>query len=88
MTTIESAREYVAERVNPAVESVKGNVRDARRAMTHGQHAVEDFAASTALQVRRRPLAAVALAALSGVLTGCMFGFVLGYRLRPRPGRD
>jgi hypothetical protein len=76
-TTIETVRETVAERLSPAFEE---SVRDARRAITQGQYAVEDFAAGAALQVRRHPLASVLLAGVAGGLAGWMCGFVFGWR--------
>ena len=75
--TIETVRETVAERLSPAFEE---SVRDARRAITKGHYAVEDFAAGTALQVRRHPLASVLLAGVAGGLSGWMCGFVFGWR--------
>lgn len=85
-TTIESAKEAVAERLSPALESfednVRENVREARRAITHGRHAAEDLAAGTALEVRRRPLMSVAVVGAAGAFAGCMFGFALGWQAR------
>jgi hypothetical protein len=85
--TIETVRETVAERLSPAFEE---SVRDARRAITQGQYAVEDFAAGTALQVRRHPLASVLLAGVAGGLSGWMCGFVFGWRTfrRTHTARD
>ena len=85
--TIETVREAVAERLSPAFEE---SVRDARRAITQGQYAVEDFAAATALQVGRHPLASVLLAGVAGGLSGWMCGFVFGWRTfrRTHTARD
>lgn len=63
-----------------AREAIKENARQARRAFVQGQHAAEDFIAGTALQVRRHPLSAAALAAGAGALVGCFIGFALGWR--------
>ena len=79
--TIETARETVAERLSPVLDNFEENVRDARRVITQGQYALEDFAAGTALQVRRYPLTAVALAGASGALAGWLCGFVVGWRV-------
>jgi len=79
-TTMKVVRDAVADRLNPAMEVVEGNMRHARRALTHRQQAVEDFAASTALQIRRHPLAAVALVGAAGAVIGWMGGFILGWQ--------
>ena len=81
-TTIETAKQAVKDYVDPVVASVQETMRDARGAVRRGRYAVEDFAGDTALQVRRQPLAAVALAAAAGTLVGCVLGFTLGRRRR------
>jgi hypothetical protein len=75
--TLESMQDAVAERFGPALEE---SVRDARRAVTRGQYALEDLAAGTALQVRRHPLTGVLLAGMAGGVAGWMCGFVFGWR--------
>jgi len=87
-TILETVRDAVGERVNPAVDALDTHVRDARRAITQGQHAVEDCAAGAALQVRRRPLTAIALAGMSGALAGMAFGLIVGWQVRRRWARD
>lgn len=76
-----AATEAVREQVSPALEALEKNVRQARRAVVEGKHAAEDFVATTALQIRRQPLTAVALAAGAGAAVGCLIGFVFGWRL-------
>jgi ElaB/YqjD/DUF883 family membrane-anchored ribosome-binding protein len=86
--TIDSAKEAIAERVNPALESfeerLEEKARGARRAITHGRYAAEDIAAEATLQVRRRPLTSVILAAAAGTVAGCLVGFVLGWQAHHR----
>lgn len=78
MTGTAAAREAIKERLSPALDTLDENIRQARRAIVDGRHAAEDFAAGAALQVRRHPLSALALAAGAGALAGCLFGFALG----------
>jgi ElaB/YqjD/DUF883 family membrane-anchored ribosome-binding protein len=40
--------------------------------------------AGTTLEVRRRPLTAVGLAATAGIVTGCAFGFAAAWFWRRR----
>ncbi|MEO8482476.1 MAG: hypothetical protein ABI634_09725 [Acidobacteriota bacterium] len=87
-TIVESAREAVRERFEPALDCVQEQMRDARRAAVRGQHAVEDFAAGTALQIRRRPLTSMALATAAGAIAGCVVGFVLVNRAHYRRYRE
>ena len=83
-TTVETAREAITERLNPALESIEEDVRQARRSIVAGRHAAEDFVAEGALQVRRHPLSAIAVAGAAGALVGCMLGFALGWQARRR----
>lgn len=87
-TIVETAREAVRERLEPALESFQQQARDARRAAVRGQHAVEDFAADAALKIRRRPLTSVALATVVGTIAGCVFGVVLANRAHHRRHRE
>jgi ElaB/YqjD/DUF883 family membrane-anchored ribosome-binding protein len=87
-TILETAREAVRERLDPALECSHARAREARRAAVRGQHAVEDFAAGTALQIRRRPLTSVALATAVGTIAGCVFGLVLAGRAHRRHHRE
>jgi ElaB/YqjD/DUF883 family membrane-anchored ribosome-binding protein len=87
-TIVETAREAVRERLDPALESFQQQARDARRAAVRGQHAVEDFAAGTALQIRRRPLTSVALASAVGAIAGCVFGLAMASRAHHRRQRE
>jgi hypothetical protein len=78
-TPIDTAKELFSERLNPALESVEQNVRDARRAIGRGRRAAEDFAADAALRVRRHPLRSVTVAMTTGAAAGCLIGFGLGW---------
>ena len=84
MTGTTAAKEAIKERLTPALETLKENVREARRAIVHGRRAAQDFVAGTALRVRWRPMTALALAAGAGALAGCLIGLALGGRA---PGR-
>jgi hypothetical protein len=77
-TTLESAREAVSERLNPALKSLEQNVRDARRAIAQGRRVTEDVVDRATLRVRRHPLSSMAFALSAGALAGCMIGFALG----------
>jgi ElaB/YqjD/DUF883 family membrane-anchored ribosome-binding protein len=80
MTAAAAAKEVLQDRFGPTLEALEDNVREARRAMTNGRHAVEDFVAGSTRQVRRHPLGALALAAGAGALAGCLIGFAIGRR--------
>lgn len=82
-TVIESAAKAVKEYGEPVRGAVQENLRDVRRAVVAGRHAVEDCAAEATLTVRRHPLAAVGLAAGVGALLGAAIGFAIARR-----GRD
>jgi ElaB/YqjD/DUF883 family membrane-anchored ribosome-binding protein len=87
-TTVESARGMVAERLTPALESLEGNVRSARRAIAQSRRKAEDLVDQTTLQVRQHPVASMAVAAGAGALAGCLIGFALGWKARrTAPGR-
>jgi ElaB/YqjD/DUF883 family membrane-anchored ribosome-binding protein len=86
-STIETASEAVSKRVNPALESLEQNVREARRVMAHSRRAAEDFVDETTLRVRRHPLGSVALAVAAGALAGCVMGFALGWQAARRPAQ-
>ena len=83
-TMTESATKAIRENAGPALEAIEENVRDVRRAVVAGRHAVEDCAAETTLQVRRHPFTAVGLAVGIGSLVGCLVGFAFGRRGRSR----
>ena len=87
MTGTTAAKEAIKECLSPALDTLEENVRDARRAIVHGRHAAEDVVAGAALQVRRRPLGALAIAVGVGALGGCMIGFALGRRAHGRTTR-
>jgi ElaB/YqjD/DUF883 family membrane-anchored ribosome-binding protein len=83
-TMTESATKAIKEHAGPTLEALEEDVRDVRRAVVAGRHAVEDCAAETTLQVRRHPFMAVGLAVGIGSLVGCVVGFTLGRRGRAR----
>jgi ElaB/YqjD/DUF883 family membrane-anchored ribosome-binding protein len=83
-TMMESTTKTIREHAGPAVEALEENVRDVRRAVVAGRHAVEDCAAETTVQVRRHPFMAVGLAVGIGSLFGCLVGFAFGRRGRSR----
>jgi hypothetical protein len=85
MTTLESARQTIDERVGPTLATLQDNAREARRAIVRGQHAIQDAAADTALRIRRRPLTSVAAAGVAGALAGCVVGYFLGWHGRRTP---
>ena len=59
----------------PTFESMRENLRDARRKVAAARYATEDFAADAALKVRRHPLSAVSLAMATGAVVGSLAGF-------------
>ena len=77
-TVMESTTKTIRGHAGPALEALEENVRDVRRAVVAGRHAVEDCAAETTLQVRRHPFMTVGLAVGIGSLVGCLVGFALG----------
>jgi ElaB/YqjD/DUF883 family membrane-anchored ribosome-binding protein len=81
-TTVETARDAVAERLAPALESLDQNLRSARRTIALGRRMARDAVDDASLRVRHRPLTSVALAAAAGALAGCLIGFVFGQRAR------
>lgn len=81
ITGTAAAGEALRERLNPAIVAIEDNVRQARLAVRHARHAAEDGIGEAQLEVRRHPLAAVALAAGVGVVIGCLAGVALGWRL-------
>jgi ElaB/YqjD/DUF883 family membrane-anchored ribosome-binding protein len=68
----------VTGRLDPAFDSVKESVQQAKRAITYGKQAADDALAATALKVRRQPLTSVAIAGIAGALLGCLIGFAAG----------
>jgi ElaB/YqjD/DUF883 family membrane-anchored ribosome-binding protein len=77
-TVTESAAKAVREYTEPVRAAVDENIRDIRRAVVAGRHAVEDYAAETAIQVRRHPFMSLGIAAGVGTLCGCVIGFMAG----------
>ena len=77
-----AAAEAIKERFTPTSETLEDNMREARRTMVQGRYAAEDAVAAAALQVRRHPVTAIAMAAGAGALAGCMIGFAFGSRVR------
>ena len=76
----ERLREQVA---SPMFDSMKANLREARRKVVAARCAAEDFAGDTALKVRRHPLRAVSVAMVTGAVFGSLVGFGTG-RFRTR----
>jgi ElaB/YqjD/DUF883 family membrane-anchored ribosome-binding protein len=64
---------------SPTFESMKAHLRGARRKITAGRHAAEDFADDAALKVRRHPLRAVSAAMATGAVVGSLVGFGTGW---------
>jgi ElaB/YqjD/DUF883 family membrane-anchored ribosome-binding protein len=79
-TMMEATTKTIKGHAGPALEALEENVRDVRRAVVAGRHAVEDCAAETTVQVRRHPFTAVGLAVGIGSLVGCLVGFAFGRR--------
>jgi hypothetical protein len=63
----------------PTLESIEQAVRTARRTVSGARYATEDLVAAAGLQVRRHPLAAVALAVVGGLAFGGVAGFTAGW---------
>jgi ElaB/YqjD/DUF883 family membrane-anchored ribosome-binding protein len=77
-TVTESAARAVKQYTEPVLAAVEENMRDVRRAVVAGRHAVEDRAAEATIQVRRHPFVSLGIAAGVGTLFGCLIGFTLG----------
>jgi ElaB/YqjD/DUF883 family membrane-anchored ribosome-binding protein len=77
-TVMESAANVAKEYAEPIRAALEENIRDVRRAVVAGRHAVEDAAAGATTQVRRHPFAALGIAVGVGALFGCMVGFAVG----------
>jgi ElaB/YqjD/DUF883 family membrane-anchored ribosome-binding protein len=70
---------------SPRFESMRANLRDARRKVTAARYAAEDWAADTVVKVRRHPLRAVSVAMVTGAVLGSLVGFGTGRFGRTRP---
>ena len=68
----------------PAREALEENLREVRRVATTARHAAEDTVAQAALNIRRRPLRAVAGAAFVAGVAGVLVGFGVGWGVRAR----
>lgn len=79
-----AATEAFREKLGPVLDTVEEKARRARRAIVKGRYGVEDLAHETTLQVRRRPLMAIAIATGAGALAGCLIGFAFGWRSHGR----
>jgi ElaB/YqjD/DUF883 family membrane-anchored ribosome-binding protein len=87
MTTVaESVAKAASDYTEPLQAAVRENLRDVRRAVAAGRHAVEDCTDATVVQVRRHPFASLGIAAGIGALVGCGIGFTLGRAARRAPG--
>ena len=83
-TVSESAAKTVREYSEPVRAAVEENIREVRRAVVAGRHAVEDCAAEATIQVRRHPFFSLGLAVGVGTLFGCLIGYSVGRLLRCR----
>jgi len=79
--------ERIRERLTPTRDRFDQKMRRGRRILDRGQHAVEDAAAMTAVNIRRRPLTAVAIAAVAGAIVASLAVFGLGRFTRCGKGR-
>ena len=71
--------EAFRERLTPALDTLEDTLRQGRRLCVRGQHAAEDAAAAAAVEVRRRPLSAVVVAAGVGAIVARAIGFAAGW---------
>ena len=83
-TVTESAGDAVKEHAEPIRAKIEEDIRDMRRAVIAGCHAVEDAAAEVTVQVRRHPAASLGIAVGVGTLVGCVIGFAVGRLGRTR----
>jgi ElaB/YqjD/DUF883 family membrane-anchored ribosome-binding protein len=74
-TVTDSVAKAVREYTEPARAAVEENIRDVRRAVVAGRHAVEDCAAEASIRVRRHPFVSLGIAAGIGTIVGCVIGF-------------
>jgi len=77
-TVTETATTVLREYTEPVLTAVEENMRDIRRAVVAGRHAVEDCTAEATIQVRRHPFVSLGIAAGVGTLFGCLMGFTIG----------
>lgn len=63
----------------PTLDGVADAVREARTAVAGARHATQEAAEHLELAARRRPLAAVGVAAATGFVAGCVIAFGLGW---------
>jgi ElaB/YqjD/DUF883 family membrane-anchored ribosome-binding protein len=68
--------EEVRRTVDSAYEDVSRNVRKAKRV---AENAIEDVIDDSRREIKRRPFAAVGIAALAGLVTGLAIGWWAGY---------
>ena len=81
MTTVaESMSKAASEYTEPLQAAVRENLRDVRRAVAAGRHAVVDCADTTVVQLRRHPFVSLGIVASIGTLVGCVIGFTIGRR--------
>jgi ElaB/YqjD/DUF883 family membrane-anchored ribosome-binding protein len=79
MTTVTgSAANVVKEYAEPIRAAVDERMRNGRRAVTAGRHAVEDCTEEAVLQVRRHPFMSLGFAVGAGMVLGCACGFAIG----------
>jgi len=77
-TVTESATKTAREYAEPVLAAVEERMRDVRRAVVAGRHAVEDCTAEATIEVRRHPFVSLGIAVGIGTLFGCLIGFTAG----------
>lgn len=80
VTMTATATREAIEGFAPVLKGLEENMREAKRAILHGRRTAEDLVAAGALQVRRHPMRALAVAVGAGAFAGCLIGFAIGWR--------
>ena len=79
-TATRDAVESINERLAPTIESLEETIREGRRAIKRGRRAAEDAVDAATVQIRRRPMRAVMIAAGAGAIVGGLAGIWLTRR--------
>jgi len=77
-TVTERATKAVRDFTEPVNAVVEENMRDVRRAVVAGRHALEDCSDDATIQIRRYPFMSVGVAVGVGTVLGLMIGLALG----------